>query len=519
MIEIATHFFKKISHTIVALYAVTLSVLAIGTAFALHQNWSVRLQATQVNLVRNANIGNVLIEDALLNAIKTLRNTRSQLELAFLKGPLSNPEIHQLLMTSSRASEVDMSSYRLGLMFYVDSRGLVYALSDSYLSRPIDMSDRFYYTDLLANFNKVSTVGPLVKARTTGQWVFHMAVPVHDAHGKFAGVLVQQLLATNIAADLTRATDITGFEQMMTRFPGSTVSFVYPPPESEQASAHLASVIDQATRATTRKEGASTWIRSEGNHTETLLMGYAQSTLMGLTSYVTVSMHRVWQDFLQDNLLLMCYALIGALFVSAFFFYLYCLSYQLATAQIRSQHDVLTGLHNRRALDEQLPLLLRESMRQKTPVTVLFIDIDHFRIFNERYGHESGDVALQAVAHALARVCQRPLDFICRWGGEEFVAVLPNTNAAAARKLAQDMLDAVRNLQLSVPHEMPPQLTVSVGHITHTVTHHTLQEDLVGAADRAMLQAKHDGRNRSVRAYSSIHQLDTRMTCHASSAL
>jgi diguanylate cyclase (GGDEF)-like protein len=517
MIEIATHFFNKLSHTIVALYALTLSIVAIGTAFALHQNWSVRLESTQVNLVRNANIGNVLIEGALLDAGKTLRSTRSQLELAFLKGRLSNLEIHNLLKASAQASDAYKNTHKYGLMFYVDLSGLVYARSDIYLSRPIDMSDRFYYTDLLDNINKTSTVGPLLKARTTGQWVFHTSISMHDAHGKFAGVLVQQILVAAIAADLGRATDTSGFEQMMTHYPGSAVSFVYPPPEGEQALAHLASAIDHAARPSTRKEGASTWVRNPGSHGESLLMGYAQSTLMGLTTYVTVPMQQVWQKFLKDNLLLMGYSLVGALLISGYFLYLYRMSQQLVEAQISSQHDALTQLHNRRALDEQLPKLLRESMREQTPLTVLFIDIDHFRIFNERYGHESGDVALQAVAQALASVCQRPLDFICRWGGEEFVAVLPNTNATAALKLAQDMLTATRALQLSVPHHAPPRISVSIGHITHTVTRSTLEDDLVGAADRAMLQAKHQGRNQSVVARSASPTHNGRITFHTQS--
>lgn len=510
----ATHIFKKLSHTVVALYGLTLSIVTIGTAFALYQNWLVRLEATQINLVRNANIGNVLMEGALLNANKTLRKARNQLELALLQESLSHPDIHQLLKASARTSDTYQSSYEFGLMFYVDATGLVYALSDRYLSRPIDMSDRFYYTDLLANFNKTITVGPLLKARTTGQWVFHVSIPIHDTHGKFAGVLVQELLVSAIAEDLKRATDTKGFEQLMTHYPGNGVSFVYPPPDGEQANAHLASALNHVTPGTESKEGTLTWTRHEGNLSEALLMGYAQSTLMGLTSYVTVPKRRVWYDFLQDNRVLMIYSLLGAVFVSGFFFYLYRLSQQLVLAQISSQHDALTGLYNRRALNEQLPLLLRESMRTQSPVSVLFIDIDHFRYFNEHYGHESGDVALKAVACSLASVCQRPLDFICRWGGEEFVAVLPNTNATAANKLAQDMLKAVRALQLSAPDHQRPRLTVSVGHITQTVTRANRDDDLVDAADQAMLQAKHQGRNQSVMARPSDHPNDTNMTCH-----
>jgi diguanylate cyclase (GGDEF)-like protein len=188
------------------------------------------------------------------------------------------------------------------------------------------------------------------------------------------------------------------------------------------------------------------------------------------------------------------------------FFYLYKLSHQLINAQTDSRQDTLTHLYNRRALDEQLPLLLRQSQREQSPLSVLFIDIDHFRLLNERYGHESGDVALQAVAKALASVCQRPRDFICRWGGEEFVAVLPHTDVQAAEELAQRMLQTVRDLHLQVAGHSPPKLTVSIGHISTTVTPRNQDKDLIGAADQAMLLAKHRGRNQSVMATTSRTQ-------------
>jgi diguanylate cyclase (GGDEF)-like protein len=214
----------------------------------------------------------------------------------------------------------------------------------------------------------------------------------------------------------------------------------------------------------------------------------------------------IWPSFLKGNLFLLAYACTGVSIVSAMFFYLYKLSHQLINAQTDSRQDTLTHLYNRRALDEQLPLLLRQSQREQSPLSVLFIDIDHFRLLNERYGHESGDVALQAVAKALASVCQRPRDFICRWGGEEFVAVLPHTDVQAAEELAQRMLQTVRDLHLQVAGHSPPKLTVSIGHISTTVTPRNQDKDLIGAADQAMLLAKHRGRNQSVMATTSRTQ-------------
>jgi diguanylate cyclase (GGDEF)-like protein len=261
----------------------------------------------------------------------------------------------------------------------------------------------------------------------------------------------------------------TGFALYQTgwvRMAGHPISFVYPLPNDAHDEAHAACAL----------------------------------------AYLNATTTTVWQTFLNGNLFLLAYACAGVSVVSAMFFYLYRLSHQLINAQTDSRHDALTGLHNRRALDEQLPLLMRQSQREQSLLTVLFIDIDHFRLLNERYGHESGDVALQAVAKALASVCQRPRDFICRWGGEEFVAVLPHTDVQAAEELAQRMLQTVRDLHLQVAGHSPPKLTVSIGHISTTVTPRNQDKDLIGAADQAMLLAKHRGRNQSVMATTSRTQ-------------
>lgn len=191
-------------------------------------------------------------------------------------------------------------------------------------------------------------------------------------------------------------------------------------------------------------------------------------------------------------------ALIGILFSTAIFYYLFALSKKLSTAQMASLHDPLTRLHNRRALDEVLPNLLRDAMRSQQPISVLFIDIDHFRYFNDNYGHESGDVALQVVAQTMSALVRRPLDFVCRWGGEEFVVVLPHTNTDGAMQVADNILNAVRKIELQCANGERPKLTVSIGHVTSLTNTNLLQEDLIDQADKAMLLAKSQGRNRRV---------------------
>lgn len=484
-----SEFSSKLSKIIVSVYIFTLTTVLIGTCMALYQNWTVRLDDAHSRLVRSANMGNFLVESALTSAAKSLDSTQASFTRAIQSGQMNHQLASQLLNTSYAKFKTFNKTDVFGLLFLVDQTGKLYAQSGGSADTDIDFSDRFYFYKLRDNPDINRAVGPLVLARTTGQWVFHMSVPVYGPDGKFWGVLVQQILENDIANKLAQYTNTSYFEHMMTHFDGSPPSFVYPPPNTSYA---------------LPKEFSFTLEHQKSNMSEhdaqsrNLLMGFAKSPNYELETYATFPISKVVDEFLLGNRYLMLYALVGILFSTGIFYYLHNLSKQLAEVQMESLHDALTLIHNRRALDDVLPTLTRNAMRTQEPISVLFIDIDHFRYFNENYGHESGDIALKAVAEALSSCVHRPLDFVCRWGGEEFVVVLPQTDREAAMKIADDILDAVRQIELQCTNGDQPRLTVSIGHVTSTITSDSVQEDLVDVADKAMLQAKNRGRNQRV---------------------
>ncbi len=183
--------------------------------------------------------------------------------------------------------------------------------------------------------------------------------------------------------------------------------------------------------------------------------------------------------------------------------------------QALSLQDGLTGLANRRHFDDFLLSEWRRGLREETPVSLMLIDIDHFKLFNDRYGHTVGDECLQKVAEALRGIARRPADLPARYGGEEFAIVMGATDANAARSLAEEARTAVSNLE--VPHESSPTapvVTVSVGvttsvpsvGVTHSVPSVGVTTSapkevtgpgmLVVAADEALYAAKRGGRNR-----------------------
>lgn len=163
-----------------------------------------------------------------------------------------------------------------------------------------------------------------------------------------------------------------------------------------------------------------------------------------------------------------------------------------------SMKDGLTGIANRRAFDERLLLEWRRCQRQDQPLSLLMLDIDHFKLFNDRLGHVEGDRCIQAVAQALSRALGRATDLVARYGGEEFAILLPHTDAAQAAQLAATCLERVAQLGIAHPlSSAAAVVSLSIGQATRLGASHTDPEALVRAADEALYRAKRAGRNRA----------------------
>lgn len=166
-----------------------------------------------------------------------------------------------------------------------------------------------------------------------------------------------------------------------------------------------------------------------------------------------------------------------------------------------SHLDGLTGIPNRRALDDIMEREWRRGTRSLKPLSLLMLDIDHFKAYNDSCGHLAGDDCLRTVAQTLKTPLGRAADIVGRYGGEEFLAILPETDAAGARVVAEEIKAAVTNLALT--HPASPQgstITVSIGIATAVAHREQFHTCLLEAADRALYQAKQEGRNRVVAA-------------------
>ena len=174
---------------------------------------------------------------------------------------------------------------------------------------------------------------------------------------------------------------------------------------------------------------------------------------------------------------------------------------QTMELQAQVYADGLTGIANRRRFDEHLEAEYRRARRAGAPLSLLMIDIDYFKGYNDRYGHQRGDSCLTRVAMALSAAIDRPSDLLARYGGEEFSAILPDTEAEGAHKVAERMRAAVNSLAIEhAGSGNAGHVTISIGYVTLVPAANSDMADMMTAADKALYQAKHAGRNRVVPA-------------------
>jgi len=169
---------------------------------------------------------------------------------------------------------------------------------------------------------------------------------------------------------------------------------------------------------------------------------------------------------------------------------------QLRMIERLSFVDQLTGLPNRRSFDERLKMEWRLAIREKTPISIFMMDLDKFKLINDEYGHHNGDIVLKTVAELFRSVVKRPADFISRWGGEEFVVLLPNTPLESAIEVAENIRLAVESAVIRKDNSPVMKITISIGINSLIPVLNSSLELFTSNADKELYNAKASGRNR-----------------------
>jgi len=156
----------------------------------------------------------------------------------------------------------------------------------------------------------------------------------------------------------------------------------------------------------------------------------------------------------------------------------------------QTQLDALSGIYNRAYFDNQMRAEIKRSRREQRQLALVLLDIDHFKQINDTYGHLTGDKAIKQTATLIQKQLKRPGDKVCRYGGEEFALILPNTDVNGAQLLADKIRQALAELSV-----MPQQLTLSAGCYAAIAQTHSDADEYIGFADKALYRAKASGRN------------------------
>lgn len=397
-------------------------------------------------------------------------------------------------------------------IFVYDAHGAWVINSQAIASEGRNNADRAYFVDHREAASLAVRVGTPLVSRSSGRWIIPVSRRFNDAAGRFAGVVLATIEVEHVNRLL--ANFEIGQQGALTVALNDGAILVRRPFAAENLGKTIAGTPlqkDFASRAAGTYESISPFDGVERlgsfQHTQghSLLVSVALSKREMLREWRETT----WIQTLWIVLLCAITALAGALVVRSVRqrmrveLDLGATRDELTRANARlsqlASHDGLTGLANRRALDEALARDFAESCRSGEPLSLVMIDVDHFKRYNDRYGHPQGDACLQQVALAVQSAARRPLDLVARYGGEEMVMVLPHTDALGATMVAEMARAAVE--ALAIPHATHPlqKVTVSVGVASRTFDN-AIQEvqALVRHADEALYEAKAAGRNRVV---------------------
>ena len=488
---------RKLHKHYFLMYCLIIFIAGIGSFYAFYLNYMGYEARIKDELLREANITNVHVEGSLIGAQNLLDYDIARISDRLNAGTLSDESAYAIMHNAQNMFGSFIADKVFKLTLYIDEQGVLRATSQAIAKTPIDFSDQLYFQSLKMDPQNSYVIGDLVIAKTTGLLTFHLAEPIIDRNGKFRGILAQQFIANNISKVLEKSLDGLSDVKIFIHAGDGNVTFAYPNPiNKDDIDADVTSVqyLSELIHLDGKRSNSFSAPASKA-FPQSSYVGYAISDAHNLVTSVSIPKKSVLIRFMSEAHFLLVYIEFAFIALTIMFWFFYRSAVKNSYAMEQSYIDSLTQLKNRRALDIELPVLWKESMRSKNPISALFIDIDHFKVFNDNYGHKCGDTALKAVARAIQGCITRPLDLCCRWGGEEFVVVLPNTDEHGAVFVTNKVMAAVRSIRFNFMPDITPHISVSIGVVTVIVSEKNKTDDLIDMADKAMYKAKSGGRN------------------------
>lgn len=463
-----------------------LAIVAIVSYLLARERDSVELSAIR----SSNNIVQLIESDILRNAelydqsLQGLIWAVGRKELAQIPGPLRQ----RLLFNEAFVDR------KRGDVLWLDQQGNVVGDSTSSVPRKANFGDTGVFQAHQRNAHLGLLVGPPFKAKLGGlDWCISFSRRISGPDGEFAGVAAGALRLSYFS-ELFRRLDIG--DDSSINLLNTDGQLLARQPSRKQDPLIGSNFADRPNFKRILNEQSGSFTARSGSSAKLRIYTFARVPQLPLIVLVAHSADEVFQSWRRTAIMvsvatgLLC---VGILWLTLL------LGRELRRRQEAEQGletlaatDSLTGLANRRRLDQVLRQEWARAQRSRKPLAVLMVDVDHFKAFNQRHGHAGGDHALREVAKTIEACIRRPADLAARYGGEEFQVVLPETDLAGAQLLAERIRASVEALAPFADDAY--SVTVSIG-IGLSGTQHDLA-GVLGAADEALYRAKAKGRNR-----------------------
>ncbi|WP_428946319.1 sensor domain-containing diguanylate cyclase [Pantoea sp. FN060301] len=483
----------------------TLTVMGINV-WSLWNSWQQRLSEREDD-ARNLSVSLAKqAEDAFLQVDITLADSVRQIAQNGFSYAVTTAFTRQLKEQHARLPQLH------GLFIY-DAQGNWVATSGNYMPAKASNGDRQYFAWHRTHTDTGVLVSHVIRSRSTGDLVIPVSMRLNDRAGNFAGVALATVKVDYFRHFYSYYTlgerDVLGLI-----LADSTVLYIRPLPENAINRSLSASPLFK-TALKSSPSGSATW-HSELDGIERIY-GYARLEQYPLIVAAGYDREKIWEDWFADNITYVVLNLILLAMITGMGIFVlrqvrFNLKNQLQLTQARDELttmnemlqsmallDGLTGLANRRQFDVLLDQGMERSLKSGEPLSLIMIDIDFFKRYNEAYGHIAGDRCLKKIAAMLKGLMQRSPDVVARYGGGEFAIILPFTSAPDAKKLAERAVQAVRDAGIAhKATELPAGVvTISAGCCSIIASGQPGEaERLKARADGALSEAKRSGGNR-----------------------
>lgn len=487
--------FRKLRVLLVASALIVGSILLLAYVA---QTWS-GLKRTEEDVGRNLQALALALseqaESTFRASLLVLRSIQREIHDRGGRENLSDRELHVLFrdhLAGLPPAQGGLSAYAISI---VDPAGQAYANSVEFPTPRVDAADRDYFRHhLLASADGIY-LSALTKSRVTGLWVIFLSTRLEDPAGRFDGVMTISLQVSQFEAFYRRLNMPEGSAITLQRSDGRSL-YRYPFRESF---AEVDTSRNPLFQEMLRLKSGHLFVPVSPFDAEPRLVGFHVGSQFPLIAVVSIKRSIALAPWTHSVMVFSVLGLAALAVVAALSVFSLRQLQRLELATSASLHDPLTGLPNRRHCRERLSAEWRRMAREGKPLSVLFVDIDHFKRYNDHYGHAQGDTCLRQIAALLDAQIKREGDMVARYGGEEFVCVLPDTDGSGATAMADVFVKVAAAAQ--IPHSdspIGPHVTLSVGCATTIPDLARDADSLLDLADRALYGAKRGGRNRIV---------------------